>query len=93
MSSGCHLVATGVAVTGEKSPLVQERILNQLRDADLNITVQKNQRDQEEGEGSSATSEQPELSAQGALALQWRGGAAQASWELRLGVKVGVFHN
>lgn len=57
---------------------------HQLRDADLDVTVEENQRDQEEGGERSATAEQPELSAQGALALQWHGGtqctgAAQAS--------------
>lgn len=45
---------------------------HQLRDADLDVTVEKNQR---QGGGRSATAEQPDLSAQGALALQWHGGA------------------
>lgn len=79
---------------------------HQLRDADLDVTVEKNQRDQEKGRGRSSTAEQPDLSAQGALALLWCGrahctgvGAAQARWDskrgrgLRLSGKIGGFHN
>lgn len=52
---------------------------HQLRDADLDVKLEKKRPG-----GRSATAEQPALSAQGALALQWRGGAhwagaAQAS--------------
>lgn len=76
MSSSCHLVATGVAGTGENTLCAGENseVLHQLRDANLDVTVEKNQREQEEGGGRSAAAEQPDLSAQGALALQWHWG-------------------
>lgn len=48
---------------------------HQFRDADWDVTVDKNRRDQEKGGRSAAAAEQPDLSAQGALALQWHGGA------------------
>lgn len=50
--------------TGENSD-----IPHQLRDAHLDVTVEKNQRDQEKGRGRYSTAEQPDLSSRGALAL------------------------